>query len=122
MSICIVHHRKHASCNALWVNTTSTLSAGGQGPGRPVLTGVARHVSQLGSGTRLMGQIASGLWVSASFQKNACLVGRLGSGSGPHLMCEIGSGVWFSAIFRKKCPGVRTRFRGSDRVRTWTSV
>jgi len=33
------------------------------------------------SGTNLMGRLGSGVWVSTSFQKNACLVGQLGSGS-----------------------------------------
>ena len=27
-----------------------------------------------------MGRIGSGVWVSASFQKNACFMGRVGSG------------------------------------------
>ena len=43
-------------------------------------------MGQLGSGPRLVGQIGSGVRVSASFQKNAHLVGRLGSG--PRLVAD----------------------------------
>jgi len=43
-------------------------------------------MGRLGSGSHLVGQIMSGVWVSVSFQKTACLVGRLGSE--PHLVAN----------------------------------
>ena len=45
-----------------------------------------------------MGRIGLGVRVSVSFQKNANLVGRLGSG--PRLVDRIRSGVRVSASFR----------------------
>jgi len=66
-----------------------------------------------------VGRIGSGVRVSASFQKNARLVGRLGSG--PRLVGRIGLEVWVGASFQKNClpcgwVRVRTLPRGSDRV------
>jgi len=50
-----------------------------------------RLVGRLGLGSRLMGWIGPGVWVSASFQKNAHLVGRLESG--PHLVADTADAV-----------------------------
>jgi len=69
--------------------------------------------------TPLCGSDRIRVWVSASFQKNARLVGRIGSwpclvgrlGSGPHLVGQIGSGYGLVPVFQKKCQP-----RGSDRV------
>ena len=93
----------------MWVNTTSALSAGRQGPRRPFFKKIAHLVGQLGSAPHLVADSADvvladradivftphlkllkttetidvervglGVWVSASFQKIACLVGCLG--------------------------------------------
>jgi len=69
----------------------------------PLVSYPLTDVGRIGLGPRLVGWIASGVRVScASFQKIACLVGRLESE--PRLVGRIGLGVWDSAIFRKNFP------------------
>ena len=106
----------------MWVNTTSALSAGRQGPRRPFFKKIAHLVGQLGSAPHLVADSADvvladradivftphlkllkttetidvervglGVWVSASFQKIACLVGCLGW---PDLVGRMGSEVY----------------------------
>jgi len=58
---------------------TESLSAGRQGPCWPVFKKIACLMAQLGSGPCFAGRIGSGVRVSAIFQKNVHLVGRLGS-------------------------------------------
>ena len=57
-------------------------------------------MGRTGSGPRLVGQIGSGVRVSASFpKKTARLAGRFGSG--PRIVGRIGLGVRVSASFQK---------------------
>ena len=63
-----------------WVNITSALSAGRQGPRRPVIKN-ACLVGRLGSGPRLVGRLGSAPRVVGRLGLEPRLVGRIGSGS-----------------------------------------
>ena len=85
-----------------WVNITSALSAGRQGPRRPVIKN-ACLVGRLGSGPRLVGELGLGHRIVGRLGSGPRLVGRLGSaprvvgrlGLEPRLVGRIGSGSRF---------------------------
>ena len=72
-----------------WVNITSALSAGRQGPRRPVIKN-ACLVGRLGSGPRLVGRLGSAPRVVGRLGLEPRLVGRIGSGS--RFVGRLGSG------------------------------
>ena len=89
-----------------WVNITSALSAGRQGPRRPVIKN-ACLVGRLGSGPRLVGELGLGHRIVGRLGSGPRLVGRLGlrprlvgrSGSGSRLVGQLGSAVRASASY-----------------------